>query len=469
MKIARTYLALLTTIIVTAAGLSAVEITVTPGFQAKNDDPGAKSGVFPTLDFKLEHAEGGWDFFGELYTSTDGKFSSPQPDYYHSIYFLMPEAGVGYKSGYVGFKAGRFAQTDIVDSPYSLFFSSNRNSALSGDFTYDNGFFFYETRWVQLTLNSNYLWPDRGMNFKNYGVRLGKFRIAYEDASVYTGRSFDVEDFLSPIPSYFLQYIRSSSNPWKEGTSSVSADQNAIIGFLCDYTDDSLYAYGQILIDDFSLNSIIKPKALLNPDKIAFSTGGRTKTEYGTFGLYGALATQYTFEPGTNVSYGYTYYPATQYAGGDATIWPTDSNIGFIHGENSVALKTDYSNVFEAIPYTLGLELAFTGTQSPANPWGKDSSWRDFGGGTHLLDNGAIQKTLTLTCATSYGKDNWKLGVKAAIGYVWDSLALVEVAPYAEDPYNAQNNAYFAATGSSGIRGSLGVTFSYAFGSNEAK
>jgi len=451
------------------ARLSALEITVAPGLAAKNDDPGAKSGVFPTMDFRLEHAQGGWDFFGDLYSTMDGKFASTEPAYYHSVYFLMPEAGLGYKRGDVSLKAGRFRQDDILDSPYSLFFSSNRNSALSGDFTYDNGFFFYETRWLQLTLNSSYGWPNRGMNFKNYGIRLGKFRVAYEESSVYEGRSFDVEDFLNPLPGYFVQYIRSSDNPWKEGRSSVSADQNYLFGFLVDYTDDDLYAYAQILIDDFSLNSITHPKEASNPDKIAFSMGGRKTTDYGKFGLYGAFATKYAFEPSTDSADSYTYSPATQYSGGDATIWPTDNYIGFVHGENCVAMKTDYSNVFDSVPYTLGLELSLTGSQSPANPWQEDASWRDFGGGTHLLNDKNIQKDLVFTCKTGFSLNKWKVGISAALGYIWDSLALAEIAPYSESSYAQQNNAYFTATGSSGFRGSLGITFAYSFGVSGAR
>lgn len=98
---------------------------------------------------------------------------------------------------------------------------------------------------------------------------MGDFRFGYQDAVVYN-REFDFYYLFNPLPVYFSQEIRSSSNtmPWAE----EGKDDNSLMGFFIDYDKPTYYFYSQLLVDDLNTNRFFYPEKTQNPDKIAFSS-----------------------------------------------------------------------------------------------------------------------------------------------------------------------------------------------------
>ncbi|WP_129408735.1 hypothetical protein [Marinitoga lauensis] len=339
-------------------------------FSIRIDDNINNVKTYQGITFKINHNYKGFTFLGELNAYNDGKYKSSMGEtYYKGFYFYMKNGGIILDFDRYKVSFGRLQHYDIVDSPYSLFISSKGLPAVILDFNYEDDNFFYETRYIELNRESTIGYPDRGANLKTYGIKFGNFRFAYEESAVYVNTSFDIEYFTNVIPNFFIQYVNISyGKPWTHGYNA-----NSIMGFSLDYTDNSHYYYGQILVDDINTNRILAPDSYQNPDKIAWSFGGKVKTNFGEFGLYSAGATKYTFQPsgnGQNLYYGYTYYPDVTYNyNGERTILPEENYIGYYNGENNLAFMGTYSNNLNGSIINSSLEYVISGSKSPANPW----------------------------------------------------------------------------------------------------
>ncbi|MBM7559409.1 hypothetical protein [Marinitoga litoralis] len=359
-------------------------------FSFRIDDNINSIKTYQGITFKVTHDFEDFHFLGELNAFNDGKYKPSHGEtYYKGFYFYMKNGGFIIDFDKYKLSFGRLQHYDIVDSPYSLYISSIGLPAIIIDFNYEDNIFFYESRYIELNRESTIGYPDRGANFKNYGIKFGNFRFAYEEAAVYLETSFDIEYFLNPIPNFFIQYVNiSNGKPWTHGFNA-----NSIMGFMLDYTDEYKYIYGQILVDDINTNRILDPDSYQNPDKIAWSLGGHIKTKFGKIGLYNAGATKYTFEPTVpSQKYSYTYYPDVVYNyDGEKAISLEENYIGYYNGENNIAFMGTYSNIINNININGSLEYVISGIKSPANPWGEYSDWTEGGQGTHLLDDEKLE------------------------------------------------------------------------------
>jgi hypothetical protein len=377
----------------------------------------------------LSHDLEPFHFIGSLLASNDGKYKTSFSDsFWAGYYFMLMDGGLSFDLEPFHLRVGRLGHADFVCSPYSLFISSNPNRAVLAEFSYDDGRFFYLDRWLQLNYRSALYPEDRGANYKVYGVHAGNLRFGFQDSVVYTGRSFDPEFFFNPSPGFFLQYTNTlAGNPWQQ-----TGNDNSILGFFVDYTAaDAWYAYAQILVDDINANRIINPTSYQNPDKVAWSLGGRLQTDFGTFGLYHAGATKYTFEPfgaaGLDTRYGYTYYPDTTYPsidGGKGSILNEENYIGYLNGENNLSFKAEYSAAPYGFALQAGLEFQLSGSKSPANPWHELWSWEEGGQGTKFLDDPVLEKRLTGSLLVKKPLGNWTFSLDGMLGYAWNALEL---------------------------------------------
>ncbi|WGS64071.1 hypothetical protein [Marinitoga aeolica] len=404
-------------------------ITYGFGFSLKIDDNINNVKTYQGITFKVYHNYEGFTFLGELNAYNDGKYKSSMGDtYYKGFYFYMKNGGIILDFDRYKFSFGRLQHYDIVNTPYSLFISSKGLPAVILDFSYEDDNFFYETRYIELNRESAFGYPDRGANLKAYGIKFGNFRFAYEESAVYVNTSFDIEYFVNIIPNFFVQYVNISyGKPWTHGYNA-----NSIMGFSLDYTDENKYLYGQILVDDINTNRIFAPDSYQNPDKIAWSFGGNIQTEYGKFGLYNAGATKYTFQPsgnGSNLYYGYTYYPDVTYNyDGEKVILPEENYIGYYNGENNLAFMGTYINNIKGININGSLEYVISGSKSPANPWGEYAVWSEGGQGTHFLDDDILENKYDFNLNVDYMFYGLKIYNGLNLRYTKNKLELVDTA-----------------------------------------
>ncbi|KLO20841.1 hypothetical protein X275_11100 [Marinitoga sp. 1197] len=379
--------------------------------------------------FKVTHDFKGFNFLGELNAYNDGKYKPSHGEtYYKGYYFYMKNGGVSIDFGNYKLRLGRLQHYDIVDSPYSLYISSKGLSSVIIDFNYEDESFFYETRYIELNRQSQLGYKDRGANFKTYGLKIGNFRFAYEESAVYVNTAFDIEYFLNVIPNFFVQYVNiSSGKPWYHGYNA-----NSIMGFMLDYKNETLYYYGQILVDDINANRILDPEAYQNPDKIAWSFGGKIKTKYGAFSLYSAGATKYTFQPFGNentptTNYGYTYYPDVSYQyDGEKPILPEENYIGYYNGENNIAFMARYENKIQNMNINGSFEYVISGSKSPANPWGEYATWTEGGQGTKFLDDKILEHKYDFSLKVDYFFYGLKIFNGMNLRYTKNKLELVD-------------------------------------------
>ncbi|SHE28859.1 hypothetical protein SAMN02745164_00144 [Marinitoga hydrogenitolerans DSM 16785] len=383
--------------------------------------------------FKVTHTFKGFNFLAELNAYNDDKYnlSGLENAFYEGYYFYMKNGGVSIDFDNYKLRFGRLQHYDIVDSPYSLYISSKGLSSVIIDFNYEDESFFYETRYIELNRQSQLGYKDRGANFKTYGLKIGNFRFAYEESAVYVNTAFDIEYFLNVIPNFFVQYVNiSSGKPWYHGYNA-----NSIMGFMLDYKDEGHYYYAQILVDDINANRILNPDAYQNPDKVAWSVGGKINMKYGAFGLYNAGATKYTFQPsgdGTNRYYGYTYYPNVDI--NDKTIPNEENYIGYYNGENNIAFMTTYENNIKNTNIRGSFEYVISGSKSPANPWGEYATWTEGGQGTHFLDDEILEHKYDFNLKVDYTFYGLKIFNGMNLRYTKNKLELVDTA--ASDNYD---------------------------------
>ena len=399
------------------------------------------------MGVRLDYTAGPFKLTADMIFKNDGKYAPAavmtSSGDLGGFYFMLNEGGLSYDNGPLHFLAGRYRNYDETVSPYSLFLNSNGISSNTLKFRWESNNLIYQTQWIGLNWDNSasspawneykrraggdwlvdsgippyntddiaYGFPDRGVNYKVYGIKVNDWRLGFLDAAVYSGRPFDLEYLLSPIPMYFTQYFRTTAGrPW-----ATESNDNCLIGLFWDIKKDQWDAYSQVLVDDFSLgflNFIKKDSFSRNPWKAAWAIGGHLETSIGRFGFHHGGALKYTFEPiGTDGSgrykddaastaYGYTYYPETRYYDGGDTVnlLIQDSMVGYKHGENNLAFQVDYQNTFSGFLVTGELELVLSGNNSPANPWhdydSRSAMYDDDRYGSQLFNDGQIEKTL---------------------------------------------------------------------------
>jgi hypothetical protein len=361
---------------------------------------------------KIYHLAPNFDFVTDIGFYSDEKYSFHESDYYLDHYFLIENGYVTFRgfNNDIKFSSGIKDLQDEVNSPYSLFFSSERISQPYLEFGYEDEHMFYDTRWIQLVSSSNkYFDEPKSMNYKTYGLKFGDFRFGYQDAVVYN-REFDFFYLFNPLPVYFSQEIRSSSNtmPWAE----ESINDNSLMGFFIDYDKPTYYFYSQILVDDLNTNRFFYPEKTQNPDKIAFSSGITFKTGAGNFGLHGALSTQYTFAPGGGPSY--TVYPDNKYE--NKIINYKENYIGYKYGENAASVLVDYLYTYKnRFDIYSSFETIFSGSKSPTQ---KIAPLK----GTHFLDEDTLEKSFIYTISANLYFKFFELNASAHVGKIFNEL-----------------------------------------------
>ncbi|MGY4687311.1 hypothetical protein [Petrotoga sp. DB-2] len=377
------------------------------------------------IGIKLYNYTPNFDITSGLAFYNDDKYYFYESDYYWDHYFLIENSYITLRNDdqTLELSGGIKQLKDEVNSPYSLFFSSNKIPLVNLDVGYEDEHFFFETMWVQLVSPNNKYFEDtsKAMNYKTYGLKFGNFRVGYQDALVYN-RAFDFFYFLNPMPAYFAQESRASGNdmPWSE-----KINDNSIMGFFFDYKDSNYYIYSQLLVDDFNTNRFFNPHDRQNPDKVAFSSGLNLTSNLGTFGVYGAFATQYTFQPGGGP--GYTIYPESiyyyyyYYYNNDnekimKIIEYTDNYIGYKYGENTVSLMVDYDYTYNNwFNLYSSFETVFSGSKSPTKKTAPEE-------GTYLLDEPLLEKRYVYTIATNFYFNNLEFNISADMGVIQNKL-----------------------------------------------
>ncbi|MBO8160461.1 MAG: hypothetical protein H0Z24_02395 [Thermosipho sp. (in: Bacteria)] len=380
----------------------------------------------PEISYKSEN----FSFNASLYFSNDGKFPPFLYPFYGNYYVILPDSGIRFSVNNLNFSLGNLSNYDIVDSPYSLYFSSLGHARPTVSIKYAGKEFEYETRYVLISYYDGDKFVDKGMNFKYYAVKIGNFRFGYEGSVVYASRTtFDLDYFLNPVPNFFIQYVRES--PFYD---SDLFDDNSLMGFFVDYKDQEQYLYAQILFDDFNANRIFDPDNS-TVDKIAWSIGGwRNLKGNLKIGFYHAGATKYTFQPSGNdgnpLLYGYTYYTETIF--GNIIVDYKDNYIGYKYGENNIAFLLDALWVENDVEIYSGFEMVFSGTKSPVNPWTEKDTYDP---GFNLLNEDNLEKTFQLKIMIKKDFGIITFGGKLDVGLILNKLKLVDANDLVGKPY----------------------------------
>lgn len=390
-------------------------------------------------DIRFLYAGANFDVVAALSMSNDKKYGADianLPDgTFLGNYFLMEEGGLRYRGGGLTLEAGRFFHEDPVPGPYALFLNPRGPSAPSARIRFENDFFLYESVWIELNNGSECFtdewpagFPDRGANVKTYALKLGDgMRLGFQDSAVYTGRSFDYEYFLSPVPQYFIQYVKGTDGrPWTSG-----ANENNIIGLFWDWERERARFRVQTLMDDFNLHFIL-PDTPNNPWKAAWSLNAEFDTALGTFGVRHAGATKHTFQPSVQdrsrpdlMAYGYTYYPDVRFKidGKDQTIQMADNMVGYVHGENNLAFMADWRGALGAYAAAAALEYVISGPKSPANPWHELYGAVDYSG-TKVIAEGRLEHKILASFEAQRRVGAFELFARASVGFVFNELKL---------------------------------------------
>jgi len=431
-----------------------------------------KLGAAAFHDFDTTDNE--FSFIAGLSYYTDEMYSPSQRGEFYSGYYRLEKGGLQLKQQFPGFdfafNVGRFVPSRLIDSPYSLFISSNSNHYITADFLVSSGIFFLRSQWLQLNKDSvvegvnlneyettesdksfkvgfNNGFPDRGANLRYYGVKLNDIRFGFLDAAVYTEKSFDLEYFINPLPGVLIQYASiHSGNPWLEGK-----NENYLFGFFLDYTQPDYYLYSQLFFDDVNTDFLFTDKDYTNPNKLAWSLGGKIRKRWVDIGFYHAGATEHMFQPSGSVPYGYTHYPDVLFrlnTSETASIPLEENYMGYVHGENNIAFMLTVesknrssessisTNTFDRFDLKAALEFVLSGIKSPVNPWGPSTSWRDVPSHISMFPQKPLEKRLQFYLDTKKEFDlGFSLFSSLKLGYVWNKLQL-EPAFTGEIEYN---------------------------------
>ena len=422
-----------------AATAIAEDFSLGLGISGSGDVEGYRN-LYTKEQASLLYTNGPFQAFAALVMSSDGKYgASAAGGYLDNAAVVMEESGLRFKNEFFLAEAGRLRPSDIVESPYSLFVSDAPNQSLGARYTLSGEAVSMTTRWLSLVERSGLGYADRGAVLKTYALKLGKLRLAYQDAAVYTANSsstpnpistdlrfsnFDAEYFFNPLPGFVIQNLNSLG----EQPRRMSQNDNAIMGLYAEWEDENLFSYFQLLVDDINLNRFFAPEQRMLPDKLGLSLGGRLATELGRFGFYTGGATKYSFEAygldSYDSQYGYTYVPDVSYSVGGSTrpILLEDNMIGFKLGENALGLKGTWDKEFGSLAAEAGLELTIKGDQSPANPWhgGVSAPFE-----TEFLNDALLETKLIASGGVSWRWVDLRLMLSGKAGYTWNPLGLV--------------------------------------------
>jgi len=438
---------------------------------------------YQVLNTALTH-----DFYDALFVAdlsyyTDNKSSPALKGNYYSGYFFLEQGGFIWKKENFEFSIGRLAPVSMIESPYSLFISSNEISTITSNFYIESTHFFFQTQWIQLNQNSTIKtdefekgFPDRGANIRYYGLQFGDMRFGLKDSALYYGRSFDLEYFVNPLPSYFIQHINTSpGKPWQQND-----NENALVGLFFDFTRPDYYIYSQVILDDLNVHMFFDDSHS-NPNKIGWSMGGTYNFTFGKMGFYHVGATKYLFEPTRNRDpYGYTYYPDSTYYltnGTEVGIKPEDNYIGYKYGENNLAFLISYIPEISYLDLKGELEFVVSGSKSPVNPWHQYTEYEQGGLYTKMLDESPLEKRISLNIdAVKQLSEGLSIYSNVELGYIWNKLELTAVPQEYIDYYENQDSdfddtleydteylKYFSPSSDSEpiASFSIGVTYSY--------
>jgi len=428
--------------------------------------------LYVDLRVGLEHESETFDLDCELSFDTSGTYKAPYfGDYFGDFSVDIQRAGFSYNKDEWAVILGYTPLKDMVESPYSLFQNASGLPALGIEVRYEDDGFFYRDRWILLnkdlktTLYTSSdrnigslsedmdIYDDRGAVLRTYGIKKGNIRFGYQDSVLFTDEFFDFNYFANPIPSIFSQYIaKAPGRPW----SRTEGDHNTIMGFFADYSDYYHYVYAQILVDDLNTNRFLNPSGPQSPDKIAWSIGGHKKSLLGTFGLYHAGATKYTFESAVGKYYSYTLYPGSVVLWKDteSPILVEDNMLGYLHGENNISFLGTWKGGLGNIDLGASVELSISGSKSPANPWHEYDNIDEEGRCTRLLDDPVLEKKIVLDLESGLALGKLYFGIAGKIGYVANRLKVVAVSISDEDG-NAQ--PIFEPSNESGFIGEISI------------
>jgi hypothetical protein len=392
-----------------------------------------------------------FDLDAALSVNSDGRYGADIAYFRNSgsffnNYFLIEEGYTTVRMAPLKFQLGRIPHKEIYDSPYSLFLNSQGVNSNGMVLRYESPRFVYESRWIELNQGSDFgdashtpeAWrntgrtgfPDRGANLKTFLFQVGTMRLGLQEAGVYTGRSFDAEYFLDPVPEYFIQYLKGTGGrPW-----TTSTNENYLMGVFWDWREPGFSLGAQFLDDDFSFNFLSNSLFPNNPWKAAWTVGGTVESEWGRWGFYHAGALKYTFEPITTgpggeaqSAYGYTLYPDVEYwtAGGFRSLEISDNALGYLQGENNLALMATWSREWNSrLSSSAALEYLLAGANSPANPWQDGTGGNQSELGTHWLDDPVLSQSVVAEGRAVYGWGDWVLTARLKLGVEFHALEL---------------------------------------------
>lgn len=406
------------------------EVSATPYFDIVTGNLNVNQRpIFEQLGAILAYTSPHFDANANAMVLNDGLYSQQEP--IPGGYRIQLNNGdVALKLKPFEIKGGLYTHADEVKSPYSLFFNPNGFSTTGLNLEFAQGIFFYKSEWLELNHLSANGYPDRGMNYKVYGVKIGRLRVGFQDVVLYLDRSFSADFFLNPIPMYLTQLVsvQGAGNPWLQ-----QSNDNTLMGFFGDYSTPRWYSYAQVLIDDLSL-TVFTPwiHQYVHPWKLAWSLGGTYDFPFGTVGFYQAGATKYTFEPTyqTGVTntypYQYTFYPSDQQPSppsGTGLPIPYDNNyIGYQYGENNLAFMATYKKSIQNYLVGGDMEYTISGSKSPNNPWGNLTTYP----ATYfaMFDHSPLEQRLLLAGYAQRPFGGLTVSVGVTLGYVWHELQL---------------------------------------------
>ncbi len=376
-------------------------------------------------------------------------------------YFMLDEGFMRLQAENLRFEGGFLEAISSVETPYEVFINPQGHSALGMVLAYEGSTFQCESRWIGANTRSSntygygplvidggqydQAWRDKGVNHRLIAVKLGEWRVGYQESTVYIDRAFDPLYFLSPLPSILSNSLLTQGiNPWVQGG---GVNDNSLMGLFAEYRAGPWYAEAQLLIDDINLNFML-PKgsplaSSMNLTKLAWSLGGTYTFDFGTLGFWHGGATAHTYAatfptsydpyalPPVNantIPYEYVYYPVAVFDGKVLDL--RDSSIGFPWGENALAFRFTFdTELLENNPWAFGLlaslEYVLNGSKSPNNPWHEYTRLEDIPQRIQLFNVGGpevLEHRITLHAGVTKQVGDFELKLAFDIGGVFNGL-----------------------------------------------
>jgi hypothetical protein len=373
-------------------------------------------------------------------------------------YFKLDEGFTRLHAGSLLFEGGYLRALSSIETPYEVFINPQGHPSLGMVLACEGSGFEYESRWIGVNIRSSNTyrygdpmpggqfdqpWRDKGVNHRLIALKLGDWRLGYQESTVYIDRAFDPLYFLSPLPSILSNsLLTQGNNPWAQGG---GGNDNSLMGLFAEYRAGPAYAEVQLLVDDINLNFLFPSGSPLwspNLTKFAWSLGGRYRSGFGTLGFWHGGATAHTFaavyptsydsgETSYNVNwipYEYVYYPVVVFDGKMLDL--RDSSIGFPWGENALAFRVTFdSTILQGTPWEIGvkasLEYVMNGSKSPNNPWHEYTSIDDIPQRIQLFNVGGpevLEHRITLHLGATKQVGDFELKAAFDIGGVFNGL-----------------------------------------------